>query len=320
MASIESVNSEYREQKTSRLPTVVLVLVVLLLVSGACSAGFVVGRFLNPASLGALTPLLLGKPAAEGQANPDAGTPSAIDREDLFKPFWQAWDIVHEDYVEQPVDDIALMRGAISGMLEALGDEHTSYLDPDMTEMFNAHLQGQEYEGIGAWIDISGDYLTIISPMPGSPAEKAGLQPGDQVIAIDGQDMTGIDGELVRKQVLGPKGSTVRLTILRKGVDEPFDVDVIRDAILVPTVEGKMVDDIAYVHLATFGDDTTKELRKTLKELLAQKPAGMVLDLRNNGGGYLHVAIDVVSEFIGDGTVMIEEYGDGKQMISHWSF
>jgi len=220
---------------------------------------------------------------------------------------------VHEKYVDQPVDDIALMRGAISGMLKALGDEHTSYLDPDMTKQFEAHLNGQEYEGIGAWIDISGDYLTIISPMPGSPAEKAGLQPGDKVIAVDGEDMTGIDGELVRKHVIGPKGSKVLLTIRREGVEETIDVEVTRDTIAVPTVDGKMIDDIAYVRLYTFGDDTEDELRKTLKELLAEKPAGIVLDLRYNGGGYLHTAIDVVSEFIGDGVVMYEEQGDGSR-------
>ena len=315
MTSLENTELVYPEKRSNRLPGVIIVLVLLLLLSGACSAGFIVGRTINPASGGAFGQwsFLRATPAQSGTsgATPIAGI--TIDRETLFKPFWQAWDIVHEKYVDQPVDDIALMRGAISGMLKALGDEHTSYLDPDMTKQFEAHLNGQEYEGIGAWIDISGDYLTIISPMPGSPAEKAGLQPGDKVIAVDGEDMTGIDGELVRKHVIGPKGSKVLLTIRREGVEETIDVEVTRDTIAVPTVDGKMIDDIAYVRLYTFGDDTEDELRKTLKELLAEKPAGIVLDLRYNGGGYLHTAIDVVSEFIGDGVVMYEEQGDGSR-------
>ena len=132
----------------------------------------------------------------------------------LFKPFWEAWQIVHESYVDQPVDDVALMRGAINGMLESLGDQHTSYMNPDDFKQANQSLSG-EYEGIGAYVDTTTEYLTVISPIPGSPAEAAGLRPGDEVIAIDGKDMTGVDPELARNQVLGPAGSVVTLTIRR---------------------------------------------------------------------------------------------------------
>ena len=136
--------------------------------------------------------------------------------DELFIPFWESWDIVHNQYIDQPVDDLALMRGAISGMLDSLGDQHTSYMDPDQYMQSNMPLDG-EYEGIGAWVDTTSEYLTIISPMPNSPAEKAGLLPGDEVIMIDGEDMTGIDGSLVIRKVLGPAGSTVVLTIQREG-------------------------------------------------------------------------------------------------------
>ena len=100
------------------------------------------------------------------------------------------------------------MRGAIKGMLEALGDKHTSYINPEMLRQANIQLSG-EYEGIGTWVDITGSYLTIISPMPDSPAEKAGLKPEDQIIAIDGEDMTGVDGNVVLKKILGPAGTKV---------------------------------------------------------------------------------------------------------------
>ncbi len=301
--------------RVNRVTGALIVLLVIVLLSGTFLVGFTAGRFISPASASALlqgagTTNNLQTASPVQTASP---TSKPVSREQLFKPFWQAWDLVHEKYVDQPVDDVVLMRGAISGMLKALGDEHTSYLDPELTKRFEAQLNGEAYEGIGAWVDITGDYLKIISPMPGSPAEKAGLKPGDQVVKIDGEDMIGIDGEMARKRVLGPKGSVVTLTILRVGTEEPFDVQVTRDAIVVPTVESKMLDNnIAYIHLYTFGDDTAPDLKKALKEVMKNDPVGLILDLRYNGGGYLHTAIDVASQFIPEGVIVVEQYGDGS--------
>lgn len=293
---------------------VISVIMALVMLAGTFSAGFVAGRVFPDlsSSLDALVDF-------PGSSEPVDTTPEAAisqnetSTDELFQPFWQTWELVQSEFVDQPVDQEALMRGAIRGMLDSLGDEHTSYLDPEMFERANAQLEGEEYEGIGAWVDVSGDYLTIISPMPGSPAEKAGLKANDKIIAIDGEDMTGIDGELVRQRVVGPKGSKVILTILREGV-EPFDVEVVRAGIIVPTVDGKMLEGgIAYIQLYTFGADTAADLHKTLNTLLKENPKGLVLDLRDNGGGYLETAIDVVSEFIDQGVVMYEQYGDGRK-------
>lgn len=301
--------------KSNTVLILIAILVVGILVTGAFAVGFVSGGFLlsgQASSIG--TKLLPDSVASSGDLDLNENTGPPEDLDELFKPFWQAWEVVHEDYVEQPVDDTLLMRGAISGMLDALGDEHTSYLDPVMMERFNISLNGEEYEGIGAWVDTGGDYLTVISAMPESPAEKAGLKTGDEIIAIDGEDMTGVDPELARQRVLGPKSSTVVLTILREGVDEPFDVSIKRASIQVPTIISSMVEgeNILYIQLYTFGAETDKDLRDALKTQLKENPDGLILDLRNNGGGYLDTAISIVSEFIGEGVVMLEEHADGS--------
>ena len=308
--------------------------VACILITGIFSAGLVVGGLLIPSgssqigeTLAPIVPQIVevapsddGVPSTSNVdteiQHPSAANSSASsdDLDELFQPFWQTWDIVNESYVDQPVDQEAMMRGAIQGMLDSLGDQHTSYMDPDQFQQANAPLEGS-YEGIGAWVDPNQEYLTIVSPMPDSPAEAAGLQPGDQIIAIDGEDMTGIDGNVVIRSVLGPAGTTVLLTISREGVQDPFDVEITRAEIIIPSIEYRMLDDnIAYIHLIQFADDSATELRAALKDLLAQNPDGLIFDLRNNGGGYLFTAVEVASEFIDKGEIVLyEEYGDGTR-------
>lgn len=289
------------------------VLIGLLFAAVFISGGVVIGAS-TPALQSAVQSVL---PQPVAPPLPAAASPGESDQTlaDLFAPFWETWGIAHEEFVDQPLDDDALMRGAIRGMLEALGDEHTTYMDPNEYEQATIELVG-EYEGIGAWVDPDGEYLVIVSPMPGSPAEKAGLLPGDTVIAVDGEDMTGRDGSLVIRRIMGPAGSTVRLTILRKDNPEPFEVSLDRASITVPSVESRMMDEgIGYVRMFTFGDDTTAELRRSLKELLAQNPRALVLDLRGNTGGYLSTAIEVASEFIDEGVILTERFGDGTEQV-----
>ena len=282
---------------------VALIAVVFML--GTFSSGIVVGYVLPDGMLGKVPSL--GQPV-----NPPEGAKSATptDLQTLFAPFWESWTLVHEKYVDQPLDDTKLMQGAIQGMLASLGDEHTSYMSPATYEQANTSLNGS-YDGIGAFVDPTGDYLTIISPMKDSPALKAGLKAGDKIIKVDGKDETGIPGEIVIQSVLGPAGTNVTLTIWR-GSDEPFDVVVTRAHIIMKSAEGKMLENgIAYVQINTFGENTTSELRDALKDLMARNPKGLVVDLRNNGGGYLSTAVEVGSEFIGKGPILFEKYGDG---------
>jgi len=199
-------------------------------------------------------------------------------------------------------------------MLDSLGDIHTGYLDPDEYAEATMPLEGS-YGGIGAYVDASGDFLTIISPMPGSPAEEAGLRAGDMVIAVDGKDVTGVDPNIVLKSVRGDEGTSVILTIKREDKAEPFDVTIQREIITIASVEYRMLDEnIGYIGLLQFADTTTADLKKALKDLLAEEPVGLILDLRNNGGGYLDTAIEVVSQFIPSGRVMIEQLGTGEEV------
>jgi carboxyl-terminal processing protease len=247
------------------------------------------------------------------KVQPEQQTATPDELETLFVPFWEAWNIVHDQYVEQPVDDGVLMQGAIRGMLDALGDEQTFYMEPEIYQSESSSLQGQ-YEGIGAHVDTEGDYLTIVSPIEGSPAEKAGLMPGDKIIAIDGEDMTGVSPEEARQKVLGPAGTEVTLTVAREGESEPLKFVITRDEITLRSAEGKMLENgIGYVDINTFGDQTTRELRDALDIVLAQNPRGIVIDLRNNPGGYLTTAVEVTSEFVDDGVVLYEVYGDGRR-------
>ena len=380
------------------------IVIACILLAGIFSSGLIVGNLilpkntedsqavvnlpdlLDPDKVEADTPTIeVGDSVPMDDSHPATPTsieipPPSEDLGDLFVPFWEAWDIVHEYYVDQPVDEEAMMQGAIqgmiaamevtsttltteipgiddftirsqtpedlqelfvpfwqswalthavddellvqsaiAGMLDSLGDPHTSYMKPqDYVEATTTFDGEEEYEGIGAWVDISKDYLTIITPFPDSPASKAGLQPGDKILAIDGEDMTGIDGELVRQKVLGPAGSKIILTIHRNGM-EPFDVDVIRASVVVPSIESFMLDDnIAYLRLFLFGDKSDEELHDALKSLLDKEPVGLVLDLRYNGGGSVDTAVAIASEFIDEGVIFYEVYGDGSRDTQMW--
>lgn len=290
---------------------VIAALVVLVLLVGSFSGGVIVGWALPNGPVASLNPA----PVQPAQASPDDSAPANdAASEELFAPFWEAWKIVHNNFVDQPVDDVALMRGAIRGMISALQDQHSSYMDPAEYEQATDHMDGQ-YGGIGAWVDITGEYLVITSPMPDSPAANAGLKPGDVIIKVDGEDMTGVDGNLVLQRVKGQEGTQVVLTIRRESQAELIEVTITRAIITVPSVVSEMLDNqIAYLQLFTYGENSTQEVKRALRELMAQKPRGLILDLRYNGGGYLNAAVEITSQFVGDGVILYEEYGDGRRV------
>ena len=277
--------------------------------SAGLATGLVIPRLSGPSEA---PPLELNPPQIN---QPEPGPQPPASRDELMAPFWEAWEILHDEYVDQPLDDGSLVQGAIRGMVDSLGDPHSSYMDPDEYLQANLPLDG-EYEGIGAWVDADGEFLTIISAMPGSPAERGGLQPGDQVIGVDGEDVTGLDGNLVIRRVLGPAGTAVRLTIRREGVPDPIDLELVRERIDLASVESEILEgDIGYIRLLSFGAQTADDLDRELADLLRQDPQGLILDLRGNGGGFLHTAVNVASQFLSEGVVLSERFGDGQETI-----
>jgi carboxyl-terminal processing protease len=280
--------------------TTLLVVVALVLLAGAFSGGVLVG---SSVQLGGLSGIM---------SSSTGGTPSNLAT--TFIPFWQTWNLIHSQYLVQPVDNTKLMEGAITGMVASLDDPYSSYWTPQETKDVATSLSGS-YDGIGAYVDESGAYLTIIKAIPGTPADKAGLQPGDEIIAVNGKDVSGIDPEVVRDtMVLGTAGTSVQLTIKRTGVEQPIEVTIVRAHIVIPSVTSKMLDNqIAYIQITQFGTTTAHDFHTQLGQLLAQNPNGLILDLRDDGGGLLDQAVGVASEFIPNGVVVYQEDAKGNK-------
>jgi len=232
---------------------------------------------------------------------------------DTFKPYIQAWNILNDNYIDQPIDPKTLVQGSIRGMLDELGDPYTGYIDPESFAQQNASLDG-EYTGIGAWVDTSGEDLVIISPMPGSPAEDAGIKPGDVVVGVDGEIMEGLDPSLILEKILGPENSVVNLIIEREGDEEFLQFELTRAVILLPSVNAELIEEnVAYIQVVSFANNTFDDFSTSLQEMLNQGATDLIIDLRNNPGGLLDSAIDLTSLFIKDKVVLIEEWGDGTK-------
>lgn len=222
-----------------------------------------------------------------------------------FSQLNEVKEIIDEQYYAAPVDPTAaaefeqkLEYGAIQGMMSQL-DDYSTFLVPAEQSVVRDQLSG-EYQGIGVWVDFPDGRLTIISPMPGSPAEEAGLKAGDIIEAADGQSLLNTAPEDALKLVRGPEGSSVRLTIRRPELEQAFDVDVERRRIPVLSVTYELVPDhrVAYIRVTVFGDKTTEELDAALRRAESDGAHGIVLDLRNNGGGWVTSAQEMIGRFV----------------------
>ena len=239
----------------------------------------------------------------------NGGTPAAL--EDSFSPFWEVWDLVHTRYFDQPVDDTLLIEGAIEGMLAVLDDPHTRYLSPEDQALSRENMSG-EFQGIGAEVSEEEGHIVIVSPIEGSPAEAAGLLPGDILLTADSIELSGMSVIEAAQLVRGPKGTVVVLGIERDG--QRFEVSIERDTVKITSVRGEMLEEnLAYVRLTQFGESSDEELEELLITLTAQNPAGLILDLRRNPGGSLETAVNIADQFLPEGVILYERFGNGRQ-------
>jgi carboxyl-terminal processing protease len=230
---------------------------------------------------------------------------AASDLESKLDVFLQVLDIVKGDYVEKRLDNQDLIYGAIRGMLSALDDPYTRFMEPSSYKEMKIRMSGS-YSGVGIYIGIKDENLMVIAPIEGTPAYNAGLKSGDQIKSIDGKGTEHMALEEAVSLIRGKKGSIVRLGILRKGAKKEKEYAMERDNIVIKSVEKKILsDNIGYIKLITFEQQKApQELRSAIDYVKEQNAKGLILDVRNNGGGLLQNAVDIGSMFISEGAIV----------------
>jgi len=228
----------------------------------------------------------------------------------------EAWDVLHRDYVEREVlDEASLSQGAIEGMLEALDDPYTSYLDPETYDMTLTGFEGK-YEGIGATVGMRDDQLMIIAPIAGSPASQADVRAGDIVLEIDGVSAEGMSLPEAVLLIRGEEGTSVRLLVLHQEEIEPVEIEIVRAEIEPPSVVYEMKENIAYIHITHFSELTGEQIIPALESIVDQGATAVVLDLRSNPGGLLIAVVDVASHFLTEGVVVTVVDNQGNYIDS----
>lgn len=238
------------------------------------------------------------------------------DTDEAFEPLWEVFAAIQADYVDSGEIDVpTLVDGAITGMVESLGDQYSGYLSSDAYSAFNNSLSGN-FEGIGVVIRTLEDTgeIEVVSVLAESPALAVGVQPGDIFHEVDGQPVEGLDQTQLATIVRGPAGTTVTVTFKRD--DEFVTYDIVRARIEIPNVETDILENnIAYIKLNDFNTNARQQLDAAVAELDVNSRNGLVFDLRGNPGGLLSTAIDVGSMFIEDGVLLYETFGNGEEQI-----
>lgn len=238
------------------------------------------------------------------------------DQPQQFDIFWEAWNLVQNNFVDRSaLDPTQLTYGAIRGMVEALGDTgHTSYLTPEQREDRLTSIEGR-FTGIGAQLGEEQGLPIIVAPFDGSPAQEAGIKPGDVIVAVNGEEVTGLTLTEIAEKVRGPADSQVTLTLFRPEENRSLEIVVIRGEITIPAVSWTMVPEtgVALIRLSQFGAQATEEIVAAVNAARAAGATSLLVDVRNNPGGLLDQAISVTSQFLKGGDVLVEEDAEGNR-------
>jgi len=264
-----------------------------------------------------LTSTAFGAGAALGGSGAllQPGMVRAAEQPAEFATFWQAWGLVQSHFVDrEALDATQLTYGAIRGMLGALGDDgHTTFLSPEDVARHQTDITGK-YSGIGAQLGMKDSLPVIVAPFDGSPAEKAGVQAGDVILEVDGEDVTSWPLGDVVDHIRGEAGTQVELTLLRPEEGKSHEISIVRGEIDSPTATWAMLPgtQVALVRLSQFSADATEELTNAIRQARAAGATSLIMDVRNNPGGLLEQAINVTSQFLKDGNVLQQEDAQGR--------
>ncbi len=288
--------------------TLVTIVMVLLVALGAFGLGFA-------------TPYLTGQiPAATAGRTDVSATPGSPANQQLptlpsgngninkqFDSFFKTMQAVNDEFYYRPTDRQKMVYGAAKGLMQSLGDDFSSFLTPEENQVVQSSMQGN-FEGVGMYIERRDNLPTVVAPIPNTPAERAGVRAKDVILAVDGRDVTRMSTDQVASLVRGTAGTKVRITFLRAGRNQPFDLEMVREKIEVPSVTFKMLDGgIAHLTVSIFNEKTTKELDDALKQAQDQNAKGIILDLRNNGGGLVTSALEMLGRFLPEGKIAFYE-------------
>ncbi|MDP2943968.1 MAG: S41 family peptidase [bacterium] len=281
-----------------------LVLIVLVILGGIFTGGYYLGKGKN------IRPGKRIIAYSEEAVNAgDEKNGQAID----FNLYWEVWDNLKTNYVDRNmVKDQDLFYGSLKGLAAAVGDPYTVFMDPKESKQFSDDLAGT-FEGIGAEVGMRNDITTIISPLDGMPAQKAGVRAGDKVYAVDGVSTLGLTVNEVVTKIRGPKDTKVTITIIRDK-EKPRDITITRSVIIVKSVKTEMrADGLFVIRVSNFNDDTEDLFNLAVNNILLKEPKGIILDLRNNPGGYLETAVMMASEWVEAGPIVAEQFNGNRR-------
>lgn len=278
--------------KHSSYSPVIYVLVALLVAASTYFLGYTVGH----------QNLVFEKGYQPAIANKELGKPRDVD----FSLFWDVWGKVRDKYAGT-VNSQEMVYDAINGALASLDDPYTLFLPPDEAKRFDEDLKGS-FDGIGAELEKRNGNLTVVAPLENSPAAKAGVKAKDIIVKIEDTETADLSIDEAVNKIRGPKGTTIKLTIIREGALQPIEVAIARDTIVVKSVKWEVKDgNIGYIKLNQFGEDTTELVGKALNELAGKNIKGLIVDVRNNPGGFLDASVDITSLFLKDRGAIVKE-------------